>query len=435
MKSRLTKRRKRSTAGLLKPSNPLRVSLTEPQKRFLMSTATYPAFVGGYGSGKSEVMCVSACGDAAHSASALIGLYAPTYDLVRLITAPRICAKLDEFGIPHRWNKQENIVYTSWPRFGDFVLRTMDNPERIVGYETYRAHLDELDTLKTDHARDVWNKVISRNRQRPDGIESPFNRVSVYTTPEGFRFVYQRWKRDGGERYEIIQAPTYSNPMVGVEYVDNLRATFPEELLAAYIEGEFVNLTSGSVYRSYNRTANRSGETIRPLEPLHIGQDFNVGQMFSAINVQRGDDWHTAAELKGVLDTPSLIELIKEKYVGHAVYIYPDASGGSRKTVNASESDIALLRGAGFKVRAKPSNPPVKDRILALNTAFEKRLLWVNDSACPVLAEALEQQAYSKNGEPDKATGHDHPVDAQGYFAHWTMPVVKPVHAVRELRL
>lgn len=413
----------------------MRVRLTDPQRDFLLSTATYPAFVAGFGAGKSEVMCISACGDAAHSSSALIGLYAPTYDLVRLITAPRIIAKLEEFGIPHRWNKQENIVYTSWPRFGDFVLRTMDNPERIVGYETYRAHLDELDTLKTERAREVWNKVIARNRQRPDGVSEPFNRVSVYTTPEGFRFVYERWKRQAGPEYEIIQAPTYSNPMLPPGYIDNLRATYPEELISAYIEGNFVNLTSGTVYRNYDRQKCRSAETIRTNEPLHIGQDFNVGNMASVVNVERRDGWHAVDELKGLNDTPHLIDVLRDRYAGHAVYVYPDASGGSRRSVNASESDIELLRRAGFKVRAPKANPPVKDRVLAVNTALAKGRLWVNDTTCPTYAEALEQQAYDRNGEPDKTTGHDHHNDAEGYFVMDRMPVVKPTHETRELRL
>lgn len=415
--------------------NPIRLQLTEPQERFLCSQAKHPAFVAGFGAGKSEVMACAAMGDAAHSADALIGLYAPTYDLVRLIVAPRIIAKLDEHGVPHRWNKQDNAVYTSYPRFGDFILRTMDNPERIVGYETYRAHVDELDTLKPEPAQKAWNQIIARNRQRPDGVAHPFNRVSAYTTPEGFRFVYDRWVRNGGEAYEIIQAPTYSNPFLPDDYIENLRNSYPPELIDAYIEGHFVNLTSGTVYRNYSRETHRSAETIRPMEPLHVGQDFNVGNMASVVNVARDDDWHAVAELKGIMDTPALIETLKQKFEGHAVYIYPDASGGSRKTVNASESDISLLRKAGFKVRAKDSNPPVKNRILAMNTAFAKGRLFVNDKACPTLAEALEQQAYDKNGEPDKTTGHDHHNDAQGYFVNWTMPVVKPVHTQRELRL
>jgi len=414
------------TDGTLNAQNPIRLKLTEPQERFLMSKAKHPAFVAGFGSGKSEIMCCSAISDAAHSADALIGLYAPTYDLVRLITAPRICAKLDEIGVPHKWNKSENIIYSSYPRFGDFVLRTMDNPARIVGYETYRSHVDELDTLKTENARHAWNQIIARNRQKPEGIKAPFNRVSAYTTPEGFKFTYDRWKRNPTENYEIFQAATYSNPFLPSDYVDNLRASYPAELIDAYIEGQFVNLTSGTVYSSYDRTACRSSEEIKQSEPLHIGQDFNVNNMASVIVVRRGDEWHAVAELKGIRDTPRLIETLKEKYAGHHITIYPDASGGSTKTVDASTSDLQLLRNAKFSIRAPAANPRVKDRIISMNAALEKGTLLVNDAACPDLAEALEQQSYDKNGEPDKSSGHDHPNDALGYLVNQRLPVVRP---------
>ena len=410
--------------GKLNAQNPIRIEATEPQERFYMSQAKHPAFVAGVGAGKSEAMVNSAIGDASHSATALIGMYAPTYDLVRLITAPRLCSKLADLAIPHKWNKTENIVYTSYPRFGDFVLRTMDNPERIVGYETYRSHVDELDTLKPELARNAWNKIIARNRQKPEGIKRPFNRVSAYTTPEGFRFVYDRWVRNSAEGYEIIQAPTYSNPFLPDGYIDNLRASWPPELIDSYIEGRFVNLTSGTVYSHYSRTGNRSTEEIKPSEPLHIGQDFNVGNMASVVIVKRGDDWHVVDELEGIQDTPALVDTLIERYEGHHITVYPDASGGSRKTVNASTSDIQILRNAKFSIRAPNKNPPVKDRILAVNTAFSKQRLWVNDAKCKRFAEGLEQQPYDKNGEPDKTGGFDHHNDAGGYFVHQRMPVV-----------
>ena len=407
-------------------SNPIRLTLTEPQERFLLSEAKYPAFVAGFGSGKSEIMAYSALGDAAHSATALIGLYAPTYDLVRLITGPRICAKLQEQGIPHKWNKQENIVYTSWPRFGDFVMRTMDNPERIVGYETYRAHVDELDTLKIENARKAWNQIIARNRQRPEGIKRPFNRVSAYTTPEGFRFVYERWAKEITQGYEYFQAPTYSNPFLPDDYVDNLRNSYPAELIDAYIEGRFVNLTSGSVYRSYGREANRSSETLKQGEPIKMGMDFNVGNMAACVFVLRENDWHCVDELKGGADTPSMIETIKTRYEGRSVTIYPDASGQNTSSKGASLSDIGLLRKAGFKIRAKDSNPRVKDRVLSVNMGFQNRKVWVNPDTCPETARCLEQQAYDKNGEPDKSGGFDHQNDATGYPIVFEMPVIKP---------
>ena len=415
--------------------NPINLTLTEPQELFLRSVSKHPAFVAGFGSGKSEVLACSAIGDAAHSATALIGLYAPTYDLVRLITGPRICEKLSEQGIPHKWNKSENIVYTSWPRFGDFLMRTMDNPERIVGYETYRAHVDEIDTMKTEKALLAWNKIIARNRQRPEGIKRPFNRVSAYTTPEGFKFVYNRWVRDVAPGYEMFQAATYSNPYLPDDYVDNLRATYPAELIEAYIEGQFVNLTSGTVYNSYNRETNRSAETLQPGEPIRLGMDFNVGNMAACAFVLRDNDWHCVDEIKGGVDTPAMIRTLNDRYEGHKVMIYPDASGKNTSSKGASLSDVGLLRTAGFQIRAKPSNPRVKDRVLSVNMGFQRGKVFVNPEKCPETARCLEQQPYNKTGEPEKTTGLDHQNDAFGYPLAYEMPVVKPTMTAAPLRI
>ena len=112
---------------------------------------------------------------------------------------------------------------------------------------------------------------------------------------------------------------------------------------------------------------NASRETIRTSEPLHIGLDFNVGQMAAVVFVLRDGDPHAIDELTGLLDTPAMIAAIKARYEGHAIRVYPDATGGGRRSNNASESDIALLRAARFTVLAPSANPPVKNRVLAMN--------------------------------------------------------------------
>lgn len=404
----------------------LKIKATEPQARFLTLDKRYRLFCAGYGAGKSEAMANAALMDACQSSDALIACYAPTYDLVRLITAPRIQSKLIDHGIQHTYNKAENVIYTSAPGWGDLILRTMDNPERIVGYESYRAHLDELDTLKFDHAAEVWNKVIARNRQRPRNIANPFNQVSAYTTPEGFRFAHWRWVVEAGEEYGIVQAPSYSNPYLPPSYLDSLRATYKAELVEAYIEGRFVNLTSGTVYNTYNRVTHDSKETVQEKEPLRIGMDFNVGNMSAVVYVMRGEAWHAVDELKGIFDTPSMIDTIQSKYPEHNIRIYPDASGRSRKSVNASVSDISLLQSAGFTVYAKKQNPPVKDRVISANMAFTNGKLYVNSARCPELARCFEQLAYDDNGEPDKKSNLDHLPDAATYPIVFEMPVKKP---------
>ena len=100
--------------------------------------------------------------------------------------------------------------------------------------------------------------------------------------------------------------------------------------------------------------------------------DFNVGKMAATIYVQRGRAWHAVAEIHSVFDTPEMVRILKERYPGHHLHVYPDSSGDSRKSVNASVSDIAVLRQAGFSIRVRPTNPFVKDRVLAMNTALRK---------------------------------------------------------------
>lgn len=96
--------------------------------------------------------------------------------------------------------------------------------------------------------------------------------------------------------------------------------------------------------------------------------------------------------------------------------------------MNASETDIAILKAAGFQVLAPASNPPVKDRINAMNAMFLNgdgtRRYLVNDDLCPTYADCLEQQAWTEGGEPDKSTGHDHAVDAGGYFIAYDYPII-----------
>src|SRR6478736_5039315 len=394
----------------------------------------FPAFVAGFGTGKSEVMCNSALLDSLEGGSnSMVAMYEPTYDLVRLILAPRMQEKLTDWGVRYKYNKAENIIYTSTGQMGDFILRTLDNPARIVGYESFRAKIDELDTLKPQHAADAWVKIIARNRQKPDTYKpisnKPLNTVSVFTTPEGFRFVHDRWVVNRRPGYEMIQASTLSNPFLPDDYVQALRDSYPGSLIEAYINGQFVNLTSGTVYYAYKRQQCRSRETIQPNEPLYIGQDFNVGKMASTVYVQRGKEWHAVAELVDLFDTPDVIRVITERWKnnGHRIIVYPDASGKNRKSNQASTSDIAMFQQAGFEVRVNASNPAVKDRILSVNTAFEKGLLLINDHACPNVSRTLEQQAYDDNGEPEKNGVIDHMADALGYPIAYEMPIMKPV--------
>jgi len=195
------------------------------------------------------------------------------------------------------------------------------------------------------------------------------------------------------------------------------------------------------VYPDFDRALNHTSESIRQHEPLHIGMDFNVMNMSAGVSVVRDGKPLTLEEVTKVRDTPAMALKIKERYLdkGHSVTIYPDASGQNTSTKNASESDLSILKQAGFKIEVNNSNPAVKDRVNAvnamlLNAAGERR--WkINTDACPMTTESLEQQAWAASGDPDKTTGHDHMNDANGYFIVRRWPIVKRTATVTPLRM
>ena len=308
------------------------------------------------------------------------------------------------------------------------IFRSMDTAERIIGYAHADADIDELDTLKESDAASVFRAIVARNREIKTNGEP--NTIGVTTTPEGFKFVYKNWKQYPKPGFELIQAPTESNPHLPPDYIDNLKNIYPSNLLCAYLNGEFVNLTQGTVYNSYSRDRNESQEEITPFDFLMVGMDFNVTNMSAVVFVYRSGVFHAVEEITRVYDTPNMIHTLRKKFPNHNVCVYPDASGASRKTVNASISDITLLESAGFECRAPKKNPFIKDRVMAANAAFESCQVMVNSEKCPELASSLEQLTYDNNGMPDKTSGLDHLIDAATYPIAHELPIFKPIAAV-----
>lgn len=421
--------------------------LNKPQARFLALDRKFRAFVAGFGSGKTWVGSSALCQHAWEWPKVNSGYFAPTYAQIRDIFYPTVEEVAYEWGLKtsiHESNKEVHLY--SGARYRSTVLcRSMEKPGDIVGFKIGKALIDELDVMKAAKAAIAWRKIMARMRYKVDGLK---NQIDVTTTPEGFKFVYQQFvkalrdKPSLEQLYGLVQASTYDNAKnLPDDYISSLHQSYPPQLIEAYIRGQFCNLVSGSVYPNFDRVLNHTPERIREGEAVHIGMDFNVMNMTAAVNVVRDDLPLTLGELTEVRDTPAMAKLIKERYKdkGHAVAIYPDASGQNTSSKNASESDLSILKQAGFTIVVNGTNPAVRDRVNAVNALIlndtGQRRWKVNTDACPVLTEAFEQQAYDKNGEPDKKSGHDHPPDAVGYFLVKCWPIVKRTATATPLRM
>lgn len=417
----------------------LNPTLNVPQARFLALPHKFRAFVAGFGSGKTWVGGAGLCKHFWEHPRINAGYFAPTYPQIRDIFYPTIEEVAFDWGLRTRINQANHEVHLFSGRQsrGTVLCRSLEKPNEIVGFKIGHAQVDELDLLKRDKAQLAWRKIIARMRYRVDGLR---NGIDVTTTPEGFKFVYQQFVKDVRDKpglaklYGIVQASTYDNEKYLPDgYIESLRASYPPQLIEAYLRGRFVNLTSGAVYPDFDRALNATLEQIHPGEQLHIGMDFNVTKMAAIVFVIRDDEPRALAELVKVRDTPTMARLIVERFKsqGHQVAVYPDASGQNTSSKSASVSDLTILQQAGLTVRAPSANPPVKDRINAVNALVlndrAQRRLKVNTDNCPTFTESLEQQVYDENGEPDKDGGLDHTNDAGGYFLHYRWPVKRPL--------
>ncbi len=408
------------------------MKLSAPQNIFLNCLGTkYRAYVGGLGSGKTFVGCLDLLIFFCQHPGTRQGYFGPSYPSIRDVFFPIFeeAAYMMGFSVVIMESNKEVHLYRGREYYGTVICRSMDRPGSIIGFKIARALVDEIDTLPKAKANLAWVKIVARMRLVIDGVE---NGIGVTTTPEGFLFVYEKFSRNPTESYSMVQASTYENKEhLPPDYIKTLLETYPQALIDAYVRGLFVNLLTGSVYRSFDRIKNNSTEIIKPREPLKVGMDFNKGKMAACIFVERETGDHCVSEVKDGLDTPWMIDTINEKYSDHSITVYPDASGKNASSKGADLSDIALLRAAGFSIKANNANPRVKSRVNSVNKCFEDQKVWINCDMAPETARCIEQQPYDTNGEPDKKNDLDHQTDAFGYYCAFEYPIVRLVATSR----
>lgn len=408
------------TAGLSYPQNIYLNQLTTPFK----------AYVGGYGSGKTFVGCLDLLNFASIHPGVIMAYFGPTYGTIRDVFYPTIeeAGKLLGFTCDIKTANREVHLYRGSYFYGTIICRSMDNPDSIIGFKFDRAFIDEMDTLPTiEKQQKAWNKIIARRRGLIDFQVS----VGVTTTPEGFKHTYNLFSDNPTKSYSMVQASSYENQKyLPGDYISTLMETYSPELVNAYVNGLFVNLTAGTVYNMFDRSLNHSAIIQNPGEYLHIGMDFNVTNMSAVVHVVRDGDPVAVDELSGIYDTPAMIRTLKERYPEHPISIYPDATGKNRESVDASTSDITELEGAGYHCVYNGLNPRIKDRTASMNRMFlsakGERRYKVNTVRCPGYTKDLEQQSYDKSGMPDKSGNNDHRPDAGGYFICNEFPINRP---------
>ena len=408
------------------------IPLLPHQYKLLTDTTTkILGLVSGFGAGKTYAVARKAVALALLNAGHDGIVTEPNYPLLTQILIPELKTALAEANIQYEFKTGESIFYCNIDGAETRIIcKSMEGYERLIGINAAWVVMDEFDTAKASLAYNAFIKLLGRIRV------GNVRQMVIVSTPEGFRAMYRIFIEEADDDKRLIKAKTTDNYHLPQDYIDTMRKQYPPELIDAYLDGEFTNLTSGTVYGQYDRSLNDTMVVDDNLSQLHIGIDFNVTAMSAVVCLVKGTEVYAIAEHTDLFDTPELVEVLSNEYQGRNIVCYPDSAGNARKSVQANTSDINLLRQAGFKIRANSRNPEIMDRVNGLNALLcnveGRRRLFVNTVKCPKLTKALEQQAYDENTKmPDKKSGHDNKgIDAIGYLTAYLFPIraVKPSH-------
>ena len=407
----------------------VREDLHQGQRDFVDDCTTEILGVSaGYGAGKTRALAAKTLFMAAANQGFTGCVMEPTGPLIRDIWSHDFESFLESYEVPYTFRASplpEYILHL--PEADTKVLcRSFENWNRIIGLNLAWVLADEIDTVNPTTCSRAFPKILGRLRA------GNVRQFAAASTPEGFRWM---WNTFGSEEAQqrtdrkLIRMRTADNPHLPQDFIERLQANYDPSLLQAYLEGQFCNLTTGQVYDRFSREKHVTSATPNiSAEPLRVGVDFNVGNMSAVIAVRLGNSLALVDEISGAHDTDALAQEIRRRYPDHRIYVYPDASGGARST-NASRTDIQILESYGFSNQSSASNPPVRDRVAAVQALLENgkgEVRFRVATTCKRSIECLELQSYNERGEPDKDAGYDHMNDALGYLI-WRE--FNPLHA------
>ncbi len=398
--------------------NRIREDLHPGQRQFVDDQNTEIIGVAaGYGAGKTRALCAKAVFMAAANQGFTGCVMEPTGPLIRDIWQTSFDNFLEEYEIPYTFRASplpEYILHLE--KDTKLLCRSFENWQRIIGSNFSHVLADEVDVVSPGIASKAFPKILGRLRA------GNVRQFAAASTPEGFRWMWNTFGTEEAQQRpdrKLIRMRSADNPHLPQDFIERLQANYDSSLLQAYLEGQFCNLTTGQVYDRFDR----GKHVITDIpniedEPLRIGVDFNISNMSAVIACRLHNQLLVIDEVSGAHDTDALAQEIRRRFPNRRVYVYPDASGGSRST-NASQTDIQILEGYGFTNQSPRSNPPVRDRVAAVQALLEngKGEVRLQVAAnCKRTIECLELQSYTEAGDPDKEAGYDHMNDALGYL-------------------
>lgn len=408
-------------------------------KPFHEERMVYPvrALVTGYGGGKTYAGCMELIQVSAINKGVPNIYIEPTHQMVKDILEPEMVSILDRNHIPYEWNKTDhNFFIPLWN--GHIWFRSGDKPKKLKGINAGVIGIDE----PFIQDEEIYKIAVSRMRHTQAKVKGLF----LTGTPEQLNWGYDLLfdNPNIGKTVKLYQGSTVDNAKyVGWDYINQMKESYSEKEIEAYIYGKFINLQSGLLYYSFGEHNIVEYYKYRPNTTLDVYCDFNVDIMCWSIGqeINKQDFIFNNITVTGEANVMKMCEKLKEatydgkKHEGQYRF-YVDMAG-TQRTTNASESSIAIIKRyfPNAKVLYKRIKN-VKDRIDATNGRFlnynkQSNLFVVKDQR--TLIKDLRKSSWDMILHRVKVGRYTHPSDGLTYGMNFKYPVKRKVKVYQHI--
>lgn len=393
--------------------------LTKPQATILSSNKRFIFVNAGRRFGKTWCSGAKVMGKISNKPKSVVWYVAPTQNLARTVFWDGWIKE----HVPEEWIAKKNEqLMVMWFKNGSVLyVLSAENPDRLRGSGVDLLIMDECGFIKKE-AYDIIRPVLSDKYHDGEAM--------YISTPKGYNWFYDLYckAKENPATWDVFEYTTEQGGNVPLEELEEAKKDMSPKMYAQEYLASF-ECVSNRVYENYDRVENACEiDHNWGLADIHVGMDFNVNPMTAAIAVyERGNLYFFDEIVEKGSNTQEVSTMIKKRYPGATVYVYPDPTGHRGQTnAPVGQTDFSILQKNGFIVCA-PSHPyPTKDKFNNVNAAMQdatgKRHIFVAQDKCLHLKKAWEGYQYKENGDTDKSSGLDHISDAAAYLICYKMP-------------
>ena len=329
----------------------------------------------------------------------------------------------------------ETELYVQLINGSEIYVVGLDKPERIEGQEWHGCHITEMGNVKEL----AWPENIRPALSDTGGF------AYLDGVPQGRNHYYDLALYAAGGILPTTKPKLgafaanpsdkfwsfyswFSEDVLSQEEIISAKRELDERTYRQEYQGSFESY-EGLAYYAFSKNNLKKNIYDSNLF-VHIGMDFNVDPMTATFNHIRSDDIFQFGEAYlPRSNTYEMSEHIKLKFPVENCIIYPDSTG-KHESSNATESDISILKKAGFQIKARSSNPYQRDRINAVNSKLNagngEPHYFIDPDNCPKTINdynKVETHADGRINKDGQKLGLTHISDAEGYLISYLYPI------------